>query len=141
MKESFRSKFKVSITITKFYRRFLMPNVLPHNRVMRINIPDILSYSYINNRLLDLIKQKIISVNRTHVSCHTKEYISKRMTTSLILRRLCKFNFEIVDDHIYKNLSIYYQSTNENHIVSILLPTLRELEKIGYLIERLPDEF
>lgn len=139
MKESFRSKFKVSIT--KFYRRFLMPNVLPHNRVMRINTPDILSYSYINIRLLDLIKQKIISVDHIHVSCHTKEYISKRMTTGLILRRLCKFNFETVGNNIYKNLSIYYQSTNENHIVSILLPTLRELEKIGYLIERLPDEF
>lgn len=140
MKESFRSKFKVSIT--KFYRRLPTNNVFPctYNRVMRINTPDILSYSYINNRLLDLIKQKIIFVD--HVSCwRTKEYISKRMTTSLILRRLCKFNFEIVGNHLYKNLYIYYQSTNENHIVSILSPTLRELEKIGYLTERLPDEF
>lgn len=137
MKEGFRSKFKVSIT--KFYRTFPTCNVFPHNRVMRIHTPDILSYSYINNRLLDLIKQKIIFVD--HVSCWRTKDISKRMTTSLILRRLCKFNFEIVDAHIYNNLYIYYQSTNENHIVNILLPTLRELEKIGYLTERLPDEF
>jgi len=139
MKEGFRSKFKVSIT--KFYRRFSTPNVFPHNRVMRIHTPGILSYSYINNKLLNLIKQRIIFVDL--ISCwRTKGYILKRMTTSLVLRRLCKFNFEIVDDHIYKNfLYIYYQSTSENHIVSILSPTLRELEKIGYLTERLPDEF
>lgn len=139
MKESFRSKFKVSIT--KFYRRFPTSNAFPHNRVIRIHTPDILSYSYVNNRLLDLIKQKIIFIDHIHGSARPKEYISKRMTTSLILRRLCKFNFETVDARIYINLYIYYQSTNDNHMVSMLSSILRELEKIGYLIERLPDEF
>lgn len=135
--KGYHSKFKVFIT--KFYRKLpSRSNVFPYNRAIRIHTIDVLSYSYINNRLLDLIKQKIIFVDHGR---RNKEYILKRMTTSLILRRLCKFNFKTVSLLVYKNLFIYYQSTNENHIVSILSPTLRELEKIGYLIERVPDEF